>query len=136
MPALVLDSEALNRLTNVRSDEPTERLRAALRSAVQRGWVVRVPSLVLAELARTPDRATALQQRMNAFGLTTANVGPKTAKHAGRLLGRDDLNSCYMVDATVVATAVRFGGGVISTGDPDDLTALAADERNVRIQAL
>lgn len=136
MPALVLDSEALNRLVHVRRDEATERLRAAMRAAVQRGWVVRVPSLVLAELARTSDRATALQQRMNAFGLTTANVGPKTAKHAGWLLGRHDLNGCSMVDATVVATAVRFGGGVISTGDPDDLTALAADEMNVRIQTL
>jgi hypothetical protein len=36
----------------------------------------------------------------------------------------------------VVATAVRLGGGVIATSDPDDLRALAADHPNVRIWSL
>ena len=37
------------------------------------------------------------------------------------------------VDALVVATAIRLGGGVILTHDPTDLQLLAADHLNVRI---
>jgi hypothetical protein len=54
MPALVLDSDALSRLLLLHGDSATERLRAALHSALERHWLVRVPSLVLAELCRDP----------------------------------------------------------------------------------
>jgi hypothetical protein len=37
------------------------------------------------------------------------------------------------VDALVVATAIRFGGGLILTHDPDDLGFLAAGQPNVRV---
>ncbi len=37
------------------------------------------------------------------------------------------------IDALVVATAIRLGGGLILTHDPDDLSALAAGHPNVRI---
>ncbi len=37
------------------------------------------------------------------------------------------------VDALVVATCIRFGGGVVLTHDPDDLELLAANHLNVRI---
>jgi len=40
------------------------------------------------------------------------------------------------VDASVVATAIRLGGAVIATGDPNDLASLARDHRNVMIQPL
>lgn len=35
------------------------------------------------------------------------------------------------VDALVVATAVRLGGGIVLTHDPIDLTRLAAQHPNV-----
>lgn len=37
------------------------------------------------------------------------------------------------VDALVVATAIRLGGGLIVTHDPSDLELLAAGHPNVRI---
>ena len=40
------------------------------------------------------------------------------------------------VDALVVATAIRFGGGVILTCDVDDLRNLAADHANVTVAGI
>lgn len=37
------------------------------------------------------------------------------------------------IDALVVATAIRFGGGIVVTHDPDDLRALAARHPSVSI---
>jgi formylmethanofuran dehydrogenase subunit C len=36
----------------------------------------------------------------------------------------------------VVATAIRLGGGVIITGDPDDLKALAREHGNIKVHGL
>lgn len=55
------------------------------------------------------------------------------ARIAGHLLSRAGADSSMVVDALVVATAVRFGGGVIATHDPDDLGRLAAGHPNVAI---
>ena len=40
------------------------------------------------------------------------------------------------VDALVVAAAVRLGGGLIVTHDPDDLEGLAANHPAVRIAVI
>ncbi len=60
-------------------------------------------------------------------------TGRAMARVAARLLARDGLDSCHVVDALVVAAAVRFGGGVVLTGDPDDLRSLARDFPNVSV---
>jgi hypothetical protein len=83
-----------------------------------------------------PAQQTQAEQAMVRFGLQSANVGPATAKRAGRMLGRDGLDSCSLADACVVATAVRSGGGVIATGDPGDPGRLAVDDPNVKILPL
>jgi len=36
----------------------------------------------------------------------------------------------------VTATAIRLGGGIVATGDPDDLRALAREHANVKVQSL
>lgn len=136
MAALVLDAEALSAFTPTGDAGRRDRVRAAMRAAADRAFVVRVPAPVIAELSRTAARQTQVEQVMARFGLQPANVGPATAKRAGRMLGRDGLDSCSLADACVVATAVRFGGGVIATGDPGDLESLAAEDANVRILAL
>jgi hypothetical protein len=35
-----------------------------------------------------------------------------------------------------IATAIRLGGGIVATGDPDDLRSLARDHGNVKVQLL
>lgn len=40
------------------------------------------------------------------------------------------------IDALVIATAVRFGGGVVVTHDPGDMSMLAAPHSNVAIIAV
>jgi len=40
------------------------------------------------------------------------------------------------IDALVVATAVRLGGGLILTHDPADLSALASHHTNVAVAAV
>ena len=136
MPALVLDAEALSALTAGGDARRRDRVRAAMRSAVTNGFLVRVPTVVIAELSRTAALQVEAEQAMARFGLQSANVGPATAKRAGRMLGRDGLDSCSLADACVVATAVRFGGGVIATSDPDDLVSLASEDANVKVLPL
>lgn len=136
MPALVLDAEALSALTARGDAHRRDRVRAALRSAAANDFVVRVPSVVIAEVSRTAAQQTQVEQVMARFGLQSANLGPATAKRAGRMLGRDRLDSCSLADACVVATAVRFGGGIVATGDPDDLESLAVGDANVKVLPL
>ena len=49
---------------------------------------------------------------------------------------RSAQNDAMAVEALVVATAVRLGGGLILTHDPADLEHLAAEYSNVRIAAV
>lgn len=60
-------------------------------------------------------------------------TGARTARIAGHLLARIDRGSELAVDALVVATTVRLGGGLILTSDPGDLELLAAEHRNVGV---
>ena len=36
----------------------------------------------------------------------------------------------------VIAAAIRLGGGIVATGDPDDLRSLAREHANVKVQSL
>jgi hypothetical protein len=63
-------------------------------------------------------------------------MGQAMARLAGGFRYRDRLDSCHTVGALVVATAMRLGGGIIATGDPDDLRSLAREHSNVKVQPL
>jgi predicted nucleic acid-binding protein len=69
-------------------------------------------------------------------GIRAITLGQATARQAGKLRHRDLLNSCHTVDAIVVATAIRLGGGIVATGDPDDLRSLAREHANVKVEPL
>jgi hypothetical protein len=58
------------------------------------------------------------------------------ARIAGHLLSNAGAGSEMAIDAIVVATAIRFGGGIVATHDPDDLRHLAANDSNVSILAI
>src|SRR5919201_1887547 len=99
------------------------------------GIPVRVPTAVLAEAYRgTP--ADAALDRVLGRGIRPIMMGQAAARLAGGLRYRDRLDSCHTVDALVVAAAIRLGGGIVATGDPDDLRSLAREHPNVKVQPL
>ena len=106
-----------------------------LTQAWRRNALVRIPAAVLTEVYRGSRRDAGVD-RVVGRGNRVVQLDHRTARIAGRLLGRDALDSCHAVDGLTVATAIRLGGAVVATGDPDDLRALARDHPNVVVQDL
>jgi hypothetical protein len=135
MTALVLDTRALEVVANPKADiQAARRMRDMLASAVRMGIPVRVPTAVLAEAYRGIPADAALDHVL-ARGIRPFTTGQAAARLAGALRYRDRLDSCHIVDALVVATATRLGGGIVATGDPDDLRSLAREHANISVQA-
>jgi hypothetical protein len=134
--ALVLDTRALEVTADPKTDvQAARRMRDMLASAARLGIPVRVPTAVLAEAYRgTP--ADAALDRVLGRGIRPFTTGQAAARLAGGLRHRDRLDSCHIVDALVVATAIRLGGGIVATGDLDDLRSLARDHPNINVQPL
>jgi predicted nucleic acid-binding protein len=134
--ALVLDSRALEVVAYPKADvKAAQRMRDMLDSADRMGIPVRVPTAVLAETYRGTAAGSAID-RVLRRGIRAITLGQATARQAGNLRYRDRLNSCHIVDAIVVATAIRLGGGIVATGDPDDLRSLAREHANVKVEPL
>jgi len=134
MAALVLDTRALEVLADRGVDPQASRtVRNMLTAAARMGVPVRVSTAVLAESYRgTP--ADAAVDHLLGRGIRAITMGQAMARIAGGLRHRDRLDSCHTVDAFVVATSVRLGGGIVATGDPQDLRSLARDHPNVRVE--
>lgn len=136
MTAVVLDARAVEVLADRRTDPDAARyLRDLLAWAALRDVPVRIPTAVLAEAYRGTGADVGIDRVLNS-GIRAITVGRATARVAGTLRHRDGLDSCHTVDALVVATAVRLGGGIIATGDPDDIGSLARDHPNVAVDPL
>lgn len=135
--ALVLDSEALSALARPRSaPERHERVRAAMRSAQRRSEPVRIPSGTLVELYRGAGTDEPIDVELARGYAKVVTTGIRIARIAGHLLAAIGADSKMAIDALVVATAVRLGGGLILTHDPADLQRLAAGYPNVRVAAI
>lgn len=135
MPALVLDAGALSALVSRRGGD-LQRARALLAVAHERAYSVVVPAPVLAELYRGSAADAGIDSALNRTGARVVDMNRRLARVVGQLLGRDRLDSCHVVDASVVATAVRLGGALIATSDPDDIEALARHHPNVKVRSL
>ena len=136
MTALVLDTRALEVIASPEADVgAARRMRDMLTSAARMGIPVRVPTAVLAE-AYCGIPADAALDRVLGRGIRPITMGQGMARLAGGLRYRDRLDSCHTVDALVVATAIRLGGGLVATGDPDDLQSLARESPNITVQPL
>jgi hypothetical protein len=136
MTAIVLDTRAIEVIADPKADpRATQLMRDLLALAARSGTPVRVPTAVLAESYRN-TAADAAIDRVLGNGIRPITLGQSMARHAGGLKHRDRLDSCHTVDAVVVATSIRLGGGIIATGDPGDLRSLARNHANIEVQAL
>lgn len=131
--SLVLDNAALAALA-AEPGAAKEVVRAAVTAALRLQRDVVVPAVVLAEMYRGRQ----LNQVVDAClsretGLKVRATDRPLARLVGGILTAADVGSAHMVDAHVVAAAVESGGGLCLTGDPDDLSALAAPYTNVQV---
>lgn len=125
---LILDSGAVIALS--RNDQ---RARASLAAAWEAGVEVAIPSVVVPETVRGSVEDAAVDRVIKSVAeVTPADEG--TGRLAGALLGA--ARSTSTVDALVVASTIALGGGVVLTGDPDDLEPLADGHPEVVIRAL
>jgi hypothetical protein len=115
MTSLVLDSGAL-----VAVDRGDRRLRATLAVALEQGWDLRVPAMVIAQAWRDPSgRQVHLGRLLRAADVR--RVDGDTARAAGVLCGK--ARTSDPIDATVVLAAGP--GDRIVTSDPGDIATLA-----------
>ncbi len=133
---LVLDSEAMSALGGQRSPRQEE-VRAALRAAARLRREAVLPTTVLAELYRGPRHNQMVDACLSReTGIRTRDTDRAFARLVGGVLAGAKADSRLLADAHVVAAAVEAGGGVILTGDPDDLTRLAGPYPTITIKAL
>lgn len=125
---LILDGGAVIALS--RNDV---RARAVLAAAWEAGAEVFIPSVVLAETVRGLAPDARVNRVIRAVGEICV-ADEATGRLAGCLLGSAESTSS--IDALVVANAIGLGGGLILTGDPQDLRALAGEHPTVEIRAL
>ena len=97
---------------------------------------MRVPSAVLVELYRGGGTDAAIDSVLARGFAQVVTTGARTARVAGHLLAAAGAGSELAIDALVVATAIRFGGGVVLTHDPDDLERLAAGHPGIAVAAI
>jgi hypothetical protein len=96
-----------------------------------------VPTVVLAELYRGPRRNQLVDACLEReTGIGTRDTDRAFARIVGGVLAGVGAGSALLVHAHVVAAAVEAGGGVVLTGDRDDMTRLAAPYPTVVVQQL
>lgn len=132
---IILDSEALSALAfaNLRAVNKA-RAQVIMELAAETRRVPIVPAPVLTEVCRGDARDAAVNRVLRSVEVVAASEA--IARAAGSLLFARGLSSEHAVDALVVATAAVAGGGLIVTGDPDDLLSLASKHREIFVFAL
>jgi predicted nucleic acid-binding protein len=134
---LILDSETLSALARPRqSPLRHQRVRAALRSAERRRAEVRVPSVVLLEFNLGGGIDEPIDQELGRGYARVVTTGLRIARIAGHLLAEAGRGSELAIDALVVATTIRLGGGMILTHGPGDLELLSINYPHVRVVAI
>jgi hypothetical protein len=102
----------------------------AFRAIVRRGLVPVVPAVVYVEWwrGRTNDREEILD------AVLIEGMEPALCRAAGEALGT--VRGATLADAVVMASAALRGGGVVYTGDPDDMRRLQQHFPTVRVLAI
>lgn len=134
---LVLDSEAMSALAGPNSAAKRQ-VRRSMEAAARSSCPVLVPTVVLAELYRAPNRNALIDSCLSRErgGVALRDTDRSLARLVGRILSEAHAGSGLLVDAHVIATAVEGGGGVVLTSDPKDLRRLGAAFRTVTVESL
>ncbi len=119
-PRLVLDAGAILALAR-----GATAARAKLKRAIREGYVVIVPTPVVAQVHRGGRARAAMDRVLKAVDVF-APTSVETARCAGELLGRAGMADA--VDAIVAAEALVGPASTILTSDPDDLSCLVETE--------
>jgi hypothetical protein len=107
-----------------------------MRAAVLMHRDVIVPAVTLAELYRGAGHNQAVDACLaRETGIRVRDTDRPLARLVGGVLTGAKADSRYLAGAHVIAAAVETGG-VVLTGDPDDLAALAAPYPNITVQPL
>lgn len=128
----------MNALTE-RRHPSRRRLRQALEAARRIRRDVVIATVTLAELYRGASHSAELDaflSREERDGLTLRDTDRHFARLVGSVLAEAGVGSEHLADAHAVAAAVEVGGGVVLTGDPNDLSRLAAPYRTILIEPL
>jgi len=135
-PVLVLDAEALSSFARQRGPRFRE-VRAALEAARRLQREVMTPAVILAELYRGPGHNQIVDSCLSRETWIHVRDTDRTfARYVGGVLASAGADSTHLADAHVVAAAVEAGGGVILTGDEDDLTRLSAPYPNIHVSKI
>jgi hypothetical protein len=132
---LILDSEGLSVLARTSpaasvASDVVSRVRAAL----EEGRNVLVPAAALAELYRGGAHDQVVDACLSRFiAIVVVDTDKALARRIGQVLARAGRGSADHVDASVVAVATQSDGGLVVTGDVDDISALADGWRGVRV---
>lgn len=133
----MLDAEAVVALMSP-SHEHHRQVIDVLEAARRLGRDVVVANVTLAELYRGASRTAGLDALLarELEGLLLRDTDRPMARLVGGILAGAGADSEDMVAAHAIAVAVESGGGLVLTGDPDDLERLAASYANVTVVAL
>lgn len=105
-------------------------VRARIAAAMKDGDTVILPSIVIAETTRGGPGDARLNQVIKQSS-EVVGLDEPTARRAGHLLAA--ARSDATIDAVIVATAERQGGGLVMTSDRTDMPGLAANATGVRL---
>lgn len=138
IPPLILDADGVDALSE---PSPPEALRALLAEAWRRHSDVLVPALVCAECCRGVRRTRAVEAalsrhrdgRRSRAMVRVVSTDFDLARRVGSILHGADAATADVVDAHSVAVAAMHGGGIIVTGDADDIERLASAVPAVRV---
>jgi len=132
-PVLVLDAEALSTFARQRGPRFRE-VHAALEAARRLQRDVVTPAVILAELYRGPGHSQVVDACLSRdTWIRVRETDRSFARFVGGVLAAAGADSSYLADAHAVAAAVEAGGGVVLTGDEDDLGRLSAPYPNVQV---
>ena len=131
---VVLDAEAFTALIE-KHHVGNRRVRQVLEAARRVGADTVTPALVLAELFRGTAREAAIDALLGREAIDIRDTDKHLAREVGRVLAAAGRGSDYIVDAHVVAVAAQ-SGGLVLTGDPDDITSLAGSRPDITVEAV